>query len=273
MLSSNLRRVVGPTVTDADLRRLTQAGMRSYLRYWCEVFRLPGWSPQDVRERVIMHDAHHLSDGLADGGVIAALPHCANWDSVGAWVAQELTPFTTVAERLRPESLYDRFVEYRESLGMEVLPLTGGGNVFGMLARRLRDGGLVALPADRDLTASGVEVDFFGATARMPGGPAALAHATGARLVTAALWYDGPRMHVRISPPLELSASTDRKLRVAESTQLVATAFEQSIAAHPEDWHMLQPLWLDDVARAEAARAAATGETDETDATDAGAVR
>ena len=72
-------------------------------------------------------------------------------------------PFTTVAERLKPETLYDRFVAYREGLGMEVLPHSGG-SAFGTLARRLRDGGLVCLVADRDLSASGVEVTFFGET-------------------------------------------------------------------------------------------------------------
>ena len=34
--------------------------------------------------------------------------------------------FTTVAERLKPESVYDRFVAFRESLGLEVLPASGG---------------------------------------------------------------------------------------------------------------------------------------------------
>lgn len=119
-----------------------------------------GFEPQDV---------HHLVDGLASGrGVVLALPHMGNYDLAGAWVTTKLdTPFTTVAERLKPETLYDRFVAYRESLGMEVLPHTGG-SAFGTLARRLRDGGLVCLVADRDLSASGVEVKFFGDTARMP---------------------------------------------------------------------------------------------------------
>jgi KDO2-lipid IV(A) lauroyltransferase len=256
MLESNLRRVVGPDVSDAQLRLLVRAGMRSYLRYWCEVFRLPTWTPAMVAERVAVEDVKLVHEGLDRGGVVIALPHSANWDAVGAWIAQEGVPFTTVAERLDPESLYDRFVEYRTSLGMEVLPLTGGPDVFPTLVRRLRDGGLVCLPADRDLTASGVEVDFFGATARMPGGPAALAHATGSTLLTIDLWYDGPVMRVQVKP-VELSASTDRRARVAETTQRVADAFAEGIAAHPEDWHMLQPLWVEDVERVATERAAA----------------
>ncbi|MER6978358.1 phosphatidylinositol mannoside acyltransferase, partial [Streptomyces carpinensis] len=151
-LEGNYARVV-PDASPERLAELSRAGMRSYLRYWMESFRLPAWSPQRVRTGFAPKDLHHLTDGLASGkGVILALPHLANWDLAGAWVTTELqTPFTTVAERLKPESLYDRFVAYREGLGMEVLPHSGG-SAFGTLARRLRDGGLVCLVADRDLS-------------------------------------------------------------------------------------------------------------------------
>jgi len=254
MLRANLRRVVGPEVDEAELERLTRAGMRSYLRYWCEVFRLPTWPAAKIRERVLIHDVEILWTALDEGrGVVLALPHAANWDGAAAWVGvsgrlEQGTTFTTVAERVRPASLYDRFVEYRESLGLEVLPLTGGGNVVGTLARRLRDGGFVVLPADRDLTGSGVDVTFFGAAARMPAGPAMLAHLTGAALLTVDLWYDANgRTNVRLLPRIELSTATDRRQAVAETTQRVASAFEGGIAAHPGDWHMLQPLWLEDL--------------------------
>ena len=256
MLESNLRRVVGPQLPDSDLRRLVRAGMRSYMRYWCEVFRLPTWDEDKVRRRVHLHDIEILWAALDEGrGVVLALPHAANWDAAAAWVGisgriNDDTTFTTVAERLRPESLFDRFVAYRESLGLEVLPLTGGDNVVATLTRRLRAGGLVVLPADRDVSGGGIEVEFFGATARMPGGPAMLAHLTGAPLITVDLWYDERGdTNVTIHEPIAVSTSTDRRARVAETTQRVASAFERGIAEHPEDWHMLQPLWVDDLDR------------------------
>lgn len=265
MLRSNLRRVVGPNLADADLDRLTQAGMRSYLRYWCEVFRLPSWSAAKVNERVVVRDAYRLWDGLDSGrGVVLALPHSANWDAGAAWVGisgrvgGDGPTYTTVAERLRPESLFDRFVAYRESLGLEVLPHTGEANLVGQLARRLRAGGLVVLPADRDVAGTGIDVDFFGERARMPGGPAALAHLTGATLLVLDLWYSGGATHVQIHPPLELSANPDRRARIAETTQLVASTFERGIAAHPEDWHMMQPLWVADLDRRDDAPAEAS---------------
>ncbi|GHB58297.1 lipid A biosynthesis lauroyl acyltransferase [Streptomyces spinoverrucosus] len=247
-LESNYARVV-PDATPERLAELTRAGMRSYLRYWMESFRLPAWSAERVKSGFDPKDVHFLTDGLAsDKGVILALPHLANWDLAGAWVTTELgVPFTTVAERLKPETLYDRFVAYRAGLGMEVLP-HNGGSAFGALARRLRDGGLVCLVADRDLSASGVEVQFFGDTARMPAGPALLAQQTGALLLPVTLWYDeSPVMRGRVHPPIGVPQSGSRAEKTSVMTQALADAFASGIADHPEDWHMLQRLWLKDL--------------------------
>lgn len=247
-LESNYARVL-PDATPERLAELSRAGMRSYLRYWMESFRLPAWSKDRVRTGFDCKDAHHLTDGLAsDQGVILALPHMGNWDLAGAWVTTKLeTPFTTVAERLKPESLYDRFVAYREDLGMEVLPHSGG-TAFGTLARRLRDGGLICLVAERDLSASGVEVEFFGETTRMPAGPALLAQQTGAVLLPVTLWYDdSPVMQGRVHPPVEVPETGTRAEKTSVMTQALADAFATGIAEHPEDWHMLQRLWLKDL--------------------------
>ncbi|ARQ71714.1 phosphatidylinositol mannoside acyltransferase [Streptomyces marincola] len=247
-LEANLARVV-PEAGPEALRELSRAGMRSYLRYWMESFRLSTWSRQRIAASFAAQDIDRLTDGLASGrGVVIALPHTANWDLAGAWAGAALgVPLTTVAERLKPDSVFDRFVAHRESLGMEVLAHTGGTS-FGRLARRLRDGGLVALVADRDLSASGVEVAFFGSATRMPAGPALLAQQTGALLLPVTLWYDEtPVMKGQIHPPVPVPAGGTRAERTAVMTQAVADRFAAGIAAHPQDWHMLQRLWLDDL--------------------------
>lgn len=217
-LEANLRRVAGPEVGDDGIRALSRAGMRSYLRYFYEMFMLEAYSDEDLRARVDCTGIEYLQGILAAGrGVVAALPHMGNWDLAGAWVTRYGIPLTTVAERLKPEPLFERFVAFREGLGMEVLPLTGGPtHSAGVLARRLRQGRLVCLLADRDLTASGVEVAFFGEQARMPAGPAALAERTGAALIPVAMWYEGGRMRVDIREEIPVPAGAGRPERVQE---------------------------------------------------------
>jgi KDO2-lipid IV(A) lauroyltransferase len=243
-LERNLRRVLGPALPDADLRRLSRRAMASYSRYWCEVFRLPVWSDDRVVASVRTENEEVLRKELDSGrGVIVPLPHSANWDLAGAWACLAVAPLTTVAERLRPESLYDRFVAYRESLGMEVLPADGGREVFTALQARLRAGGLVCLVADRDLSASGVEVDFFGETARMPPGPAALAISTGACLLPVALSYERSGMRLRFQNEIAVPAESTYRQKISAMSQQLANSYAEGIAAHPQDWHMLQRFW------------------------------
>jgi KDO2-lipid IV(A) lauroyltransferase len=250
-LRSNLSRVV-PDAGRRELNLLARAGMRSYLRYWREVFQLPRMRTAELVSRMHVVDEYRLRDAVrARRGVVLALPHMGNWDHAGAWLTATGVPFTTVAERLQPESLFARFVEFRESLGMEVIPLTGGERPpYDLLADRLRAGGTLCLLADRDLTATGIDVSFFGSAARMPAGPAALAHDTGAALLPVTLTYpDRRRWQGRIHEQVMAPDSGSREDKVRRMTQQMADAFGSAIAAAPQDWHMLQRVWVDDLDR------------------------
>ncbi|WP_375503437.1 phosphatidylinositol mannoside acyltransferase [uncultured Jatrophihabitans sp.] len=250
-LRRNLRRIVGPDVSERGMDTLVGDALRSYSRYWLETFRLSSMDLVEVAARVDANTVgrEHIENGLAAGrGVILALPHSGNWEASGVWLVAEHGPFATVAERLKPESLFDRFVEYRQSLGMEVLPLTGGARPpTEVLAERLRANKVICLMADRDLSHRGIEVDFFGEPTRMPAGPALLAAQTGAALLGVHAFFVGnDSWGHTISPPLPLP---DGRLRdqVTRTTQRLADIFAARIAEHPADWHMLQKLWLADL--------------------------
>ncbi|MFI6762211.1 phosphatidylinositol mannoside acyltransferase [Micromonospora sp. NPDC050417] len=247
-LAVNLRQVVGPQVSEADFDRLLRRGLRSYARYWLEMFRLPSLSHAQRLSTFRLVGAEKLAEAVAAGrGVVIALPHGGNWDAAGAWVAANGWPITTVAERLKPEAVYRRFLAFRQRLGMEIIPLTGGEQPpFDVLAERLAKGHVVPLLADRDLTRRGIEVRFFGARTRMPGGPALLAIRTGAPLYVASMWYESDIACAELIGPLEVPDPASGTLadRVRLLTQRVADQLATGIAEHPEDWHMLQRMWL-----------------------------
>jgi lauroyl/myristoyl acyltransferase len=252
VLEGNLRRVLGPDATGAQVRAVSRESMRSYARYWLEVFLLPVIPVQRLIDG--MHDVsggnvdRALEQKAAGRGIVFALPHAGNWDQAGAWIiARGAGSFTTVQERLKPESLYNRFVAFREGLGMEVLPASGGDRPFAILARRLRAGGMVCLPCDRDVTGQGVEVDFFGEKSWMTPGPAALAERTGAALYPVMLWFEEDGWGVRVGAEIPVPAAGDRKERILAMTQEIARFFEGAIAEHPQDWHMLQRVFTADL--------------------------
>ncbi|MDG4766572.1 phosphatidylinositol mannoside acyltransferase [Solwaraspora sp. WMMD406] len=249
-LAGNLRRVVGPDLPAAEFDLLLRDAVRSYARYWMEMFRLPSLS------RAQRLAAFHLAgedllgaDVAAGRGAVVALPHAGNWDAAGAWVAAKGWPLTTVAERLRPEGVYERFVAVRQRLGMEIIPAVGGQRPpFDVLVDRLGKGHVVPLLADRDLSARGVEVSFFGGRTRMPPGPALLALRTGAPLYVTTMWFEPDAAHGALEGPLPLPdpASGPLDVRVRLLTQQIADRLAAGIARHPQDWHMMQRLWLSD---------------------------
>jgi KDO2-lipid IV(A) lauroyltransferase len=241
-LRSNLQRTK-PNMTELDLDLLLIDAMRSYMRYWCDTFRFPDWSPERVRETVSVTNEHLLLDAIsAKTGVIVTLPHAGNWDHAGAYFCGKGIDLVTVAEHLKPEKLFLKFLSYRQAMGMEVLPLDG--RVLGTLERRLRQGALVALVADRDLSRSGIAVTFFGAPSRMPPGPAILALNTDAPLITAFVSYTETGIHIDFNE-VSLPTSGSDEEKISHIVQDMAQQFEVGIAAHPEDWHMLQRIWTD----------------------------
>lgn len=253
-LRSNYARV-RPELGDAELDALVRRGMRSYMRYYCEAFRLPDRSRDDLDRGVrVVGDAAVRAELAAGRPVICFLGHLGNWDTAGAWGTRELAPVVTVAERLEPEEVYAEFLAFRESLGMTILPLTGGGDVFAQLRSHVTRPVIVPLLADRDLTARGIEVDLCGHPARVAAGPAALALATGAALHPVSIRYElvpGSAwqrrivitFHDRVCDP---KRGTTRERAVA-MTQQCADALGGAIREHTEDWHMLQRVFVEDL--------------------------
>ena len=242
-LRSNYLRV-RPDLAESELQAAVKAGMRSYLRYWCDTFRLPKWSHEQIVNRVTVINDHLLRDALAAGsGAIVSLPHAGNWDHAGAYYCETGAPIVTVAEHLEPERLFKKFLAYRESLGMEVLDASARS--LGTLSQRLRQGRLIALVADRDLSKNGVDVTFFGHPARMPAGPAVLSMQTGAPLLTAFVRYLESGIEITFEPAIEVPSEGKQSEKIAQMIQESAARLEKHLTRHVTDWHMLQRIWID----------------------------
>jgi len=242
-LRKNLTRVKNSSESKI-IEPLLENAMKSYMRYWCDTFRSPDWSAKRVLSTVTCTNEEFLTGPMLRGeGVIVALPHAGNWDHAGSYFCSKGFPLVTVAERLKPEALFRKFLKYREAIGMEVIALDSRS--MGTLMQRAREKRLIALVADRDLSQSGVDVNFFGHTARMPAGPAVLALRTGLPLITAFVFYTEAGIHINFEK-IEISRSNDEKNDISLIVQRCADSFASGIASHPEDWHMLQRIWIDE---------------------------
>ncbi|MDP1821046.1 MAG: phosphatidylinositol mannoside acyltransferase [Acidimicrobiales bacterium] len=235
-----------PDLTGRALERAVTETFESYARYYLESFRLPGTSAADLDAGFSTEGYEHIEAARAAGkGAIMALPHLGGWEWAGLWLSRVRDiPVTVVVERLDPPSLFEWFVELRHQFGMEVVAL--GPEAGTATSRALKANHLLALLCDRDLAGTGPEVEFFGERTTLPGGPATLALRTGAPILPTAIYFDGPRRHAVVKPPLDTARRGGLREDVARITQDVAHALEDLIRAAPQQWHLLQPNWPSD---------------------------
>ncbi len=246
MVERHQRRAASESLTDAELDLRVRATFDSYGRYWWELLRVASDARRPLAPRMRSEGFEHISGAIAKGrGVIAALPHVGGWDFGGAWLAQQGYPPTVVVEPVEPPQLLEWFSRVRNRIGMQVVPLGPGAGA--RVADVLRQGRVVCLLCDRDLTGDGVEVEFFGETTTLPAGPATLALRTGSVLVPTAVYFTPDGGHLaRILPPVPCEREGRLRDDIIRITTELAHRFEDLIRAEPTQWHLMQPNWPSD---------------------------
>ncbi len=238
----NIARVLNLDINDSKVIEVSKSALNSYMRYWVSMFALPKRSNAYLESAVVMRNEDELANALKAGtGVILAVTHSGNWDLAGAYVADKFGGITTVAERLRPVELFDEFTRHRLKRKIEIIAHRGGKVPPSVaLANALQSGKLTGLVTDRDMSHHGIEVNFFGHIAKMPLGAAKLAIENNALIIPAAVFEENGKTIIDFSPSLDLSTQNPEIV-----TQNLAHIFEDIISKHPENWHMLQKIWVD----------------------------
>lgn len=243
-LRSNYQRVE-PNISELQLDKLTKDGMRSYLRYWFDTFRLNKWSKSRIIETTFVVRENLLRDPVeSKKGCIIALPHAGNWDHAAAYFCSTGIPLTAVVEKLKPEAIFKKFLAYRQSIGIEAI--SHKEKTIPILMDRLNQGKLIALVADRDMSRNGIEVNFLGGIAKMPAGPAILALKTGSPLITAYIRYLYNGIEITFDETIKLPVTGSEEEQIKIVTQSMADNFALRIKYSPVDWHMLQRIWVDE---------------------------
>lgn len=248
-LEANLARALSKDADSSEIRQLSRQAMRAYMRYYYEMFLVTRWSRDEIQTRVRAENAEPVIEALKSGGVILTLPHSGNWDLAGAWASLNLGTVATVAERLKPEMIFKKFLAMRTKLGMKILPLTGEAGIYEFLREQVNSGNLVPLLGDRDVARNGMGNLFFDSRASLPVGAAVLALDTKRPLFTCSTWYDGKQLVITFDEQLPVPDNSEtgrERLRQAQHVSAeIAARFEKHIKKHPQDWHMLQPVWPD----------------------------
>lgn len=262
-LRANMTRLTGREPSPEELT----AAVRSHIRNYAEELMLGSRRGCSLLAGVTFEGFDELVRASVDGPVVLALGHSGSWDRAGAWVCANGRTIVTVAEKVEPPSLFARFVALREGLGMEVIGVGKGDSVFSTLVERVRARSvIVPLLADRDISGSGIEVDLGTRRALVAAGPAALATKLERPLFVACITYEnesatGADVRVRcvgpVTVPDELGAGVNR---VEALTAAWVREFAAMMADKPQDWHMMQRVFVEDLDPQRLARARAQHE-------------
>ena len=261
-LRANMERLTGTEPSADELR----AAVRSHIRNYAEQLVL-GSRGAPLLEGVSFEGFEALAAASEDGPVVLALGHSGSWDRAGAWVCAHGRGIVTVAEKVEPPALFERFVSLREGLGMEIIGVAKGESVFSALIERVRGRSvIVPLLADRDISGSGIEVDLGTRRALVAAGPAALATKLERPLFAACITYEnetptGADVRVRCVGPIRADGQERPGLnRVEALTQAWVDEFASMMATKAQDWHMMQRVYVEDLDPERLARARAEHE-------------
>ncbi len=238
----NLRHVLGQDGDPDQLAAVARQVFRNQSRNYYDLFRVASLSDEQIRSLVTVRGTENLDRALSDGkGAILFSAHFGNVDIVMQMLALLEYPVTTVAERLKPERLYQYVASLRGSKGIKLVPID---SFLRPLFTALRKNEVVALAADRNLTETGAVVPFFGAPCLLNDGNVSLALRTGAKLLPAfSIRKPDNTFDAFVEPALTLERTGNHERDLTSGMTELVAALERQIGRHPEQWVMFQPIW------------------------------
>jgi KDO2-lipid IV(A) lauroyltransferase len=112
---------------------------------------------------------------MAEGrGLVLLTAHLSGFEAGASRLGAKGFRVVAPVERMRPEALFQLFCRMREHHGFHFLPADSRETLRALMAA-VKDNGIAVFAVDRYVTGASERLPFFGAPARMPTTPAALA--------------------------------------------------------------------------------------------------
>ena len=246
LVERNMHRTHEGQITNHELRQMTRQAFISYAKYWTDSAKMQSLTDYQIDAGFTVEGFEHIEDSWSEGpGPILALPHLGGWEWAGRWLTcRPKFEVTVVVEPQQPKELFEFMISYRESFGMNVIPL--GPNAGKEVIKAIKNNHVVCLLCDRDIEGTGVKVTFFDEETSIPAGPAMLSIRTGSKIIPVAVYQRSESHHAIVRPPLNSERQGNLREDVTRISQDIASSFEELILLEPEQWHLMSPNWPSD---------------------------
>jgi len=237
--------VVFPGETRRQLYRRTLQTYRSYAYDYVAFIKALSWSREQTLARLTYEHGERLQGAIALGrGVILVTGHVGNWEAGGVVMRALGVPLTVVA-MAEPDphvNAYRRRI--RESLGIDTVEVRQSIDTPLLIRRKLAEGRVVALLADRHVDRDRVPVTFFGRRVDFLGTPVLLAYMTGAPIVPMTLTRDRHgRFQALPAEPIIVNRDAPRQQEMQRAAQIIANVIEAQVRERPECWYQFYPYF------------------------------
>jgi KDO2-lipid IV(A) lauroyltransferase len=230
-----------PEKSPAERRALVSAAFAHLGRGGAEFLRFPGLDGRGIDALVSRVEGLHAFTALARSrrGVVAVTGHMGNWELMMAWIAVHFPGQAgAVAQKLYDARFDEALNGYRQAKGARVF---ARNTAVRPILRFLKEGGMLGALADQDTNVDSLWVPFFNRPSKTPSGPAWMAQATGAALITLFNWRepDG-RYVIRFEGEIAVPPRGESlEPAVAEYTRRI----EAALRRHPEQWVWMHERW------------------------------
>ncbi|HST89619.1 MAG TPA: lysophospholipid acyltransferase family protein [Ktedonobacterales bacterium] len=257
------------------IRRTVRGVFRTSALNYLDFLRGPRLGDDELLAGWTIENQEAFDTAIAQGrGLIVLGAHFGNFELAASRLGAMGQRLIIPVEHMRPERLFRLFRVMREHHGLHVVP-ADSREALRELLEALRRGEVAMFLADRYMLGASVDVPFFGVPARFASAPIALALRSGAPVLSAYSWREGPGRWRGLFVPLTLTDEGGRerereggseavradeagggvrapaavaRARTQDVTARALRRFlevlEQRVAAHPDQWvSATLPIW------------------------------
>ncbi len=242
----NLGAVLGLPPADRRVEEMGREMVSNHSRQWIDFLRYTARADVDPLALLTSRSGHHrLLDATRDGkGAILLSAHVGNFE-LGGLFLRDLGVSAAVAYVPDPSPVIERHrADARAALLIDGIAVTSSPFAFVPLLRALREGRIVAMQGDRDVSGTGRTLPFFGRTASFPVGPFRLAAIAGVPILPIFVLME-PRGRYRtvVKTPIRLALGAGSRSGPDEQELFRAMAtwvsiLETVIRENPSQWYL-----------------------------------
>ncbi len=241
-LLANLRHVL-PAATEPELRDIACRNLVNAAKAWIDFFHVPHLPRQRLSELLATRGEEYLAAALRlERGVLVVSIHLGSWEIAAASWASQRGTVSLLAEQIEPRKVYERFVQMRARMGIRVIPLAR--TAVREMLRTLHERQIVCVAMDRDILGTGQPFRFFDQEAPIPTGAVEIALKTGAPILPVFCTRQTDDTYLACAEPhFTVESTGDKGQDVRRAVEHLLRIFERQIREHPDQWHVLEPLW------------------------------